>query len=444
MNDKTIISYLLGDIATTEERKLVDAQLSETPELQQRLEELRRSLNTIQLLPCDDVKQSIVIALLKSAKAEVDGDSAPIIRLPGFASRLAAAAAAIAIAGLIGFGAMFMPEPNDSLVATANGQAIHNADVIESNIGETREIKLNGGGTVLLDGASAIQIFEQGEFAPPRIEVLHGRAIVTATGDAPVIVTAWQRRIDVLGGSKAAISYDRPFAHVSDNQAIIRSQTISDVVALAYKVGVKIDASGIPEKILQRRVSFFGRDLDSSKFASTFLTSVRTFGVTGVESGNKIQLVYQGASSTSDGVEARSLEIAALEGQVLVKGSNKTKSISSDTINFLAEYTLKDSVHEQRSETGYRDMVVWAGLDDGATEAKGSRLPSGTVIHLDKLVVFDDGSERIFKLDGAEYIFPLPDGQSGRVIGLMSSGAEFEYKEGDKVKRVFIPFSKLK
>ena len=445
MNDETLISYLLGDLSSPDDVSDLQKQLSENPEFEQRLENLRRSLNAIRMLPRDDVKDSVVVALLKQAKAEVTESSAPIIKLPTFASRLAAAAAAVAIVGLIGFGAMFMPEPNESLIATTNGQAVHNSDVIESGIGETRRIELSGGGMVLLDGASAVQIFEQGEFSPPRIEVLHGRAIVSAEGSAPVIVTAWQRRIDVMSGAKAAISFDTPFAHISDEQFEVRSQTIEEVVGHANKLGISIDASSLNNDVLQRRVSFYGRAVNKEAFASTLLRSMAKYGVQFQQHGTQIKLTCETAYTT-DGQFASTLEIAALEGEVIVQGSDESKSISSTSENYFSVYgngDVIDTIYEQRSERGFRDLVVWAGLGQDS-EARDTRLPAGSVIHPDSLVVFDDGSERIFKLGGPEYVFPLAGGQKGRIIGLMSSGAEFEYKQGKEVKRVFIPFSKLK
>ncbi|MHC4840453.1 MAG: hypothetical protein ACYTDT_05750 [Planctomycetota bacterium] len=449
MNDETIIAYLLGELESPEARELFEAQLREIPDMEQRVEDMRRSINALRLIPRDDVKDGVVVALLKRARAETSAQDAPIIKLPTFASRLAAAAAAIAIAGLIGFGVMFMPEPNERMLATVESVALHDGDVIESGIGETREISFDGG-SVLLDGASAVQVFDQGKFKPPHIEVKHGRAIVTSDGDAAVIVTAWQRRLDVQSGATAAISFDTPFAHVNDEQFEVRSQKIGAVIALAEQQGVRVDVSSLRDDVrqtlLNRRVTFFGRNTGKETLVRTLQHSVAKFGIENHIERDVLTLTGSGHGSR-EGIYTSELQVAVLEGEVLIKGTDGANSLSKAGSNF---YAVRESANveespviERRSERGYREMVVWAGLAE-ESEIEQSRLPAGSVIHPDRLVVFDDGSERIFKLGGADYKFPLPGGNNGRVIGLMSSGAEFEYQEGDDVKRVFIPFSKLK
>jgi hypothetical protein len=58
--------------------------------------------------------------------------------------------------------------------------------------------------------------------------------------------------------------------------------------------------------------------------------------------------------------------------------------------------------------------------------------------------VLPEGEERIFVLDGPDFTFPLPGGRKGRLVGLLSSGAEFEVQkdEGKEIVRVFVPFSR--
>jgi hypothetical protein len=143
--------------------------------------------------------------------------------------------------------------------------------------------------------------------------------------------------------------------------------------------------------------------------------------------------------------EAEVLNLNLLQGRVNVTGERRLNLGGRDG---LASVSLWSSGRVVEGESGPERSCTWArGMGNAAVEAKlsdvrlgESTLPAGTVIHPRKLIL-PEGEERIFLLEGNDFNFPLPGGHKGRLIALISSGAEFQL-EGSAT-RVFVPHSRV-
>jgi hypothetical protein len=142
------------------------------------------------------------------------------------------------------------------------------------------------------------------------------------------------------------------------------------------------------------------------------------------------------------------LRIATVRGDARVQDSAGELALSELSQNVVEFRTGTEAAPRNLEPERLGQMLVWAGglgNESVATHLPGvntsdEQLPQGSVIYTDKLVLHGE-EDRVYVLNGPEFNFPLPGGRMGRLVGLMSSGAEFEV-EGETA-REFVPFRRL-
>lgn len=465
-----LIDFALGELDPATEAALL-AEMERDPALREQAERVRRNVLLVRAVPANDISDAALHRLFAAVRdfagagvqapgggAESTHEAAILPmgdRMWRYVSR---AAAALLIAGTVVFGLSQMPEgpaPSVARVIDDGGSSwVHDGDVVESGIGGRRVVRF-GTGELLLDGASAVRLTRSGEFAPPTVEVLRGRAVVTAHTAALQVGVA-ENRLDLLPGATVALDYALPYQSVSADGrvVVVQRQTVAETAALGEKTyGIRIDTSALDKEVLSRRLSFFGNDMSPEAFVASMVESARRYGVGEVPLNQRdVKLVYRGAPDRADGLDASVLNIALLAGNATVSRENETIALAAGGSNSLEASSTRGIGTEQRSQDHIARMVVWAGgLGNAAVDgklrnvaARGGHLPHGTVIHTDRLVLRKaDPSEpeRVFLLGGPEFTFPLPGDRKGRLVGLMSTGAEFEVQ--GETKREFIPLSAL-
>lgn len=353
--------------------------------------------------------------------------------------------AAVAVIALI-LGVAVAYTPRGSLapeVARVDGTAVIDGDLIEARAGAPRTITF-ATGEVLLDGASAVRLYDTGRYSPPRIEVERGRMVLTARShDVRVAVAG--NDIQLAEGGMLAVSYDRAYASIKGDGSLVEVQRmpIEEVAALAGEVyGLQLDLGEVPENIRRQRVTFFGNDLGRAEFLDSFVQAAAGFGIR--LAGEK--LTYTGASRVTPN-EEWALEIAVLDGSARVTGAGTVTALRPADTNVLALSAAQPTEPRARrlESPELLETVVWAAaagrklggrLDNVRPSAE--TLPGGSVILSDALVLNGEMGQRIFRLDGPEFDFPLPGGRKGRVVQLLNNGALFEVQ--GEVVREFVPF----
>lgn len=460
-----LIDFALGELDPAAERALLD-EMERDPALREQAERIRRNVLLVRAVPANDIAQSALDRLFAAvreashAPAHAGGEDhvAPVIpmgnRMWRYVSRVAAA---LLISGTVLFGLSQMPDgpaPSVARVFDDTGTAwVHDGDIVESGIGSRRVVRF-ATGEVLLDGTSAVRLTRNGEFAPPTVEVLRGRAVLSAT-TAALNASAAENTLALQPGASVALSYELPWQQVSADGRVVEIQrlTVAEVAALGEKTyGIKIETGELPQEVRTRRLSFAGNGMTPEAFVASMVEAAARFGVSDIALNQRdVKLVYKGAPDRADGLDASVLSITLLSGKATVSRENETTALVDANNSFEASNTRGIGT-EQRSQDHIARMVVWAGgLGNSAVDgklrnvaARGGHLPQGTVIHTDRLVLRKAGAdepERVFLLGGPEFTFPLPGDRKGRLVGLMSTGAEFEVQ--GETKREFIPLSAL-
>ncbi|MBE7491845.1 MAG: hypothetical protein HS108_08865 [Planctomycetes bacterium] len=464
--DNRLIDFALGELDPAAERALL-AEMDRDPALRAQAERIRRNVLLVRAVPANDIAENALARLFAAVRqaattpAHAGGHDSDgkVIPIGGRAWRYAwRAAAAALVAGTVIFGLSQMPQgpaPTVARVLDESGTGwVHDGDVVEAGIGSRRVVRF-AAGEVLLDGASAVRLRRAGDFGPPGIEVLRGRAVISA-GMAALSATVAENQIALEPGASVALNYELPYRHVSaDGRVVeIQRQTVADVAALGEKTyGIRIDVSGLDPQIRQRRLSFFGNDMTPEAFVASMVEAASRFGVRDIPLNQRdVRLVYRGATDRSEGLDASVLQIALLAGNAVVSREGESLRLAEGTANSFEATSTRGTGTETRTGDNLARMVVWAGgLGNAAVDnrlrnvaARGGHLPQGTVIHTDRLVLRKAGPnepERVFLLGGPEFTFPLPGDRKGRLVGLMSTGAEFEVQ--GETTREFIPLSSL-
>lgn len=460
-----LLDYALGE-STPAETQEIRNLLERDPELREETARMRYVIDAVRDVPVADVSEEALQRMFSSARetvpamAEVDDaadEIAPVIHARfGFWSYATRIAAALLIAAAVIFGLSQMPSgPGAPIAKVVDGEHsywVHNGDTVESGIGSRPTISF-ATGSVLLDGASAVRVVSDGSLAPVRIDIDRGRAVATATS-AGIEVRLAEQTLSVEPGATVALEYERPFNRVSPDGREVEVQRLTLVEAAKLgsgTYGVNIDASGLPAEVAKRRISFTGADMNAEAFVASLVEAASRFGVNEARDGKKVSLVYGSATERNEGLDEAAVSIAMLQGSAtLTRAGAETRLRADKTDNAYGVTTSQGAMVENRSSDAMARMVVWAGgAGNAAIEShlrdvavRTGRLPQGSVIHTDRLVLHKaEGPERVFLLGGPEFTFPLPQGRMGRVVGLMSSGAEFEV-EGE-IQREFIPLSML-
>lgn len=477
MHDR-LIDFALGDISR-EDEALLYAQFERDPALREQAERIRRNVLMVRAVPANDISEAalarLFAAVREAGKPEsVAADSgtdhgqdvhkpAPVYSLAGWLRAHAVRiAAAVVVSSAVIFGLSQMPELPAPAVARISADGVtrwvHDGELIQSAIGERRQIAFQGG-EVLLDGASAVRLHRTGDFSAPMIEVVRGRAVLSAQ-TAPLAASAAEQNLAIEAGSTVALDYEQPYQSVSaDGRVVeIQRQTLAEVAALGERTyGIKINVSELDAELRNnRRVSFYGADMTPEVFVASLAQAASRYGVHEVAlNARDVKLVYKGGSDSGEGVDAAMVNVAVLSGHVTISRETESVRLSAGAgNNGFSARTTRGAMPQQRSGDALARMVVWAGgMGNDSVESslrehtsRGGSLPRGTVIHSDRVVLIQGvpggtGAERVFLLGGPEFTFPLPGDRKGRLVGLMSTGAEFEVK--GELKREFIPLSSL-
>lgn len=453
---ENLIAWMLGDLSPDAARPL-EAKLAGDADMQAERSKLERTLTLIKSVPSDDVSDDAVARLLAAAgkvcpetESETEAEpEAQLIRLDWFRRALPRAAAAVMIAFVFGLGVWLTPGDLPEQVAVVSGehgsQPVYDGELIESRAGSIRQISF-ATGEVLMDGASAVRVKSNGQYAAPSFEVERGRVVVTASR-TPLNLSVAGREVQMDKGAMLAVNYDRAYANIAADGSVVEVQRmpIGEVAALAEKAyGIKLNAGGLPETVASQRITFYGSNLDKDAFKESFVESAGMFGVTLDETGDYLR--YEPRSGRVIPNEEWQLDIAVLEGSVDVKQSGAAIALDSVGKNFVSVSSTKADKTEPMTldAAGLDRQVVWAAGTDGALgerlhDVKRSvePLPPRSVIHTDSLVLNGEMGKRIFKLSG-DFNFPLPGGRMGRLVQLTNNGAVFEVK--GEVVRVVVPF----
>jgi hypothetical protein len=275
-----------------------------------------------------------------------------------------------------------------------------------------------------------------------------------------LVASAAEQNLAIEAGSTVAVDYERPYQSVSADGRVVevQRQTLAEVAALGERTyGIKINVSELDAELRNnRRVSFYGADMTPQVFVASLAQAAARYGVHEVALNTRdVKLVYKGGSDSGEGVDAATLNVAVLAGNATVSREGTSARLSAGTgSNGFCARTTQGAMPQQHSGDALARMVVWAGgMGNGSVESslrnhasRGGSLPRGAVIHSDRVVLIQGapqmaGAERVFLLGGPEFTFPLPGDRKGRLVGLMSTGAEFEVK--GELKREFIPLSAL-
>lgn len=466
-----LIDFTLGDMPPDEAREM-EALLAGDEVLREEAARMKRNIALVRAVPDTEISESALSRLFVAAHSpNAQPELATINAMPQaeHGRRLESAsrgawfyawrvAAAVVISAAVLIGVSRMPEGPQAVVATVNGPSgpvmVHDGELVESPIGERLTVSLPSG-EVLLDGGSALRVHGAGDYAQPEIEVVRGRAVLSASS-APLNATVAEQRLNIEPGASLALSYEQPFQRISDDGRVVEVQRLK--IADAAKLGaetyrIKIDTAGLPTEVSDRRVSFTGADMSAELFVASLVDASSRFGVSEVPLNQRdVKLVYTGSSDSGEGLDKAVLDIALLKGGATVSREGQTTRLSVSGANAFSASSNEGIKTDSRSADALARAVVWAGgmknpaidsrLRDVSTRA-GS-LPAGSVIHSDRLVLrkAETGAdERVFLLGGPEFTFPLPGDRKGRLVGLMSTGAEFEVQ--GEIKREFIPLSSL-
>lgn len=443
-----LIALLLGDLSP-DEAPAVEARIAGDVTMQAQRDSLERQVTAIRNLPDDDIPQVAVDRVLAAARnfhSEPEAvQLARVITLRAFVNvYLPRVAAAALFVLMVGYAVHYLPAGPEPSVATViaadgNGWAVTDGELIEARIGAPLRVRF-ATGEVLLDGGAAVRVSGHGQHQAPQFEVDRGRVVVDAA-HAPVQVSAAGRRVELERGSVVALDFDREHARIIEGGAVVEIQrtSIADVVPLANEAfGMHIDDSLLPEAVKRCRVTFFGTSLGKREFAESFVQAASVYGVR--LSGNRL-LYEAGTTRRVDDTEHDTLlTMTLLQGDAAVSLA-MVRAPLTGTVAFTSDGALPAVDRPERTFVWARGMgnsVVDAKLRDVSTGE--ATLPAGSVIHPDRLVL-PQGAERVFVLHGPDFNFPLPGGRKGRLVGLLSSGAEFEL-EGT-VTRVFVPHSSV-
>jgi hypothetical protein len=447
-----LISLLVGDLDRDEALQL-EARFAGDTDLQARHEALRRQVIAIRALPGDDVPQAAVDRLLAAARDFHEEPEAVqlarVISLRAFFSvYLPRVAAAALFAGLVGLAVAYLPEgPSPgvgNVIVDGLPMVVADGELVSARLGEPLQIKTSGA-EILVDGGAAVRLHSQGPFTAPNIEIDRGRVVIDATRGA-TMVQAGSQALSLERGSVISVERDREYAQIQDSGTVVEIQrtTIEGVLEEARRAyGLNLDGSALPDAVARQRVTFYATQLDADGFKRTFEEAAGQYGVRLM--GNR--LVYMPGTTLRVAAtdEAEVLNLNLLQGRVNVTGERRLNLGGRDG---LASVSLWSSGRVIEGESGPERSCTWArGMGNAVVEAKlsdvrlgESTLPAGTVIHPRKLIL-PEGEERIFLLEGNDFNFPLPGGHKGRLIALISSGAEFQL-EGSAT-RVFVPHSRV-
>lgn len=443
-----LIALLLGDLAP-EDAPALQARIAGDAALQAQRDSLERQIAAMRNLPDDDVPQAAVDRVMNAVRGFHASPEAVqlarVITLKTFVNiylpRIAAAALFVL---LVGYAVHYIPDgpaPSVGTVIAADGSSyiLTNDQLVEAGIGSPVRVKL-ATGEILLDGGAAVRVLSNGENQQPTVQVDRGRVVVDAAR-APSTVDVGGRRVVMAAGTVLSLDYDREHARIVDGGAVVEIQrtSIADVLPHASEAyGIVLDASLLPEAVKRQRVTFFGTQLDGEGFVRSFVEAAAQYGV---KREGKYLLYEAGTTHrVGDTEQVEVLSLNLLQGSAQVSSGTQTLDVPA-SISFTHDRTITNEQRPERSciwARGMGNAVVDGKLRDVSTGE--ATLPAGSVIHPDRLVL-PQGTERIFVLHGPDFNFPLPGGRMGRLVGLLSSGAEFQL-EGSVI-RVFVPHSSV-
>lgn len=443
-----LAALLLGELDQAQEQA-VRAALQADPALRQRRDAMELHLRAVRAARPPQPSATALENLFAAARRAQP--VAPVHSLASWRGVLVRAAAAVVIAAGVLVGLSNMPVgPGLPTGRVADGAWAHDGELLEAGLGSPRRVSFRGG-ELLLDGSAAVRMHRTGEFTPPVLELERGRAVVTAQG-APVQVKAGDRTATLDAGSSLAVDWDRPYERVSEGGAHVEVQrlAISQVAELGRRVySLNINDADLPEEVRRRRISFYGDAMTRDSFVAAFVQAAGRFGVSEEATTSAVKLVYRGAADRGEGEDESLLRLAVVSGGAVVAGGTAPTRLErrAGAASELVLGSAREPSAQPQTDAALGRMLVWArgrgseGLDRvlADVDALSQGLPAGSVIHSDRLVL-PKGEERVFMLGSAEFSYPLPDGRRGRLVGLLSSGAEFEVR-GD-ARRVFLPFGR--
>jgi hypothetical protein len=450
-----LAALLLGDLPAADALKL-QAEVAQDAQLQKARGNVEGLLGIMRADPQADVSPGALKSLFDKSRdmmAEPEvAQQADLIRISElirvYLPRVAAVAVVVFTFGMLVTKLPEGPVPTVGTVVDEDGkQFIRAGELVEARMGSPRRVTFNTG-EVLLDGGTALRVSGGTGFTTPSISLERGRVAIDARSrDFSVSVAG--RNVHVGKGGLATIELDVPYAHIDRAGAVveIRRTTVKEVAELAKRTwGVDLYAGGLPQMIQEQRVSFYGVGLDSADFVQSFVAAASRFGVRLGNDGQSLE--YRQASGSFDMESEQVLRIATVRGDARVQDSAGELALSELSQNVVEFRTGTEAAPRNLEPERLGQMLVWAGglgNESVATHLPGvntsdEQLPQGSVIYTDKLVLHGE-EDRVYVLNGPEFNFPLPGGRMGRLVGLMSSGAEFEV-EGETA-REFVPFRRL-
>ncbi len=446
-----LISLAMGDLSAAEADRM-NAALAADPALQAEYQGLLQRLVVLRSVPADDVPQSVVDRLVRSAVLtdEIPGAEqlAPVISIrTALAVYLPRVAAAAAMVLLVGLTMVYLPEGPPRSVATvtdADGHRsyISQGEMVEARFGSPLRVR-TASAELLLDGGSAISF---AGMSTHDIIVDRGRVVVDAT-HAAAQVKVGAETLRVEQGSVVAIERDREHARILNGGEMVEIQrtSIERVLPLARaEYGLALDDRELPEAVKRQRVTFFGTQLDAEAFRRGFSLALADFGV-GIRGD---RLVYSPGTPYRVGLgdEPEVVSVTMLHGRAELEGAGRHVLLGGE--RGVESATLTRQGVLPQGAGAYDRSCVWAlGMGNAVVDARlanvraaDTTLPAGVLIYPDR-VILPEGEERVFLLDGPDFNFPLPGGRKARLVGVLSSGVELEFE--DSPIRVFVPHSRI-
>jgi len=457
-------SYLIGDLSP-KEAAMLEGHLDVDPEAKAAKESMSRQLLPVMNLQAPEVSEAALNKLFVDARRELEKPvyqaSTSWLEIRSVVLRVAAVLVVGAMLGLLIYGITPTSAVGGTMLLDTGITSVWRyGDVIETSQGVPMTVEVKGTeARIALDGSAAVKITKSGQEVV--VEILRGRAIVSAGNTEGQLVKCDNSTITVDKSSVAAIEFDTPFKRIVGKGAVVelQRQTINDVARVAEQLyGGRIETTGLNDRVAKRRISLYGVGLRKEEFFAAFKSSVEQYGVTFQQEGKNYKLVYKETAGDSADESESVLKVAPLAGTL----TYKTEGHSAETLSerTTAAAVVQNGIYKGFSaqDGGYmkaQRMVVWAGRTDmpyfkldsnvstyiamgqsGGKVVVASALPTGTVITENGLR-FKSGA--LIKV-GETIEIPLPGAKSGKLLGVMNSGIEVA-KGDDANTRYFVPVS---
>lgn len=448
-------ALLLGDLPPAEALKL-RADMAQDSGLQAANARVEALLSVMRAdTPVDAPGAAVLELFRKSRELAVEPEvahEAELIRISElirvYLPRVAAVAVVVFMFGMMVTKLPEGPVPTVGAVLDGEGKEfVRDGDLVEARMGSPRRLVLPTG-EILLDGGTAIRVRAGSQYAAPSVVLERGRVAVDARA-REVNLSVAGRSVGIDKGGLTTIELDAPQARIEGAGELveIRRATVKEVAELANRTwGLDLYAGGLPTTIQDQRISFYGAGLDSADFVQSFVSAASRFGVALGKDGQSLE--YRPVSGSMVMESEQVLRVSTQRGSARVNDQGRLLALNDGAQNMVEFRGTNEGTPASFEPARLQQMLVWAGglgNDSVRSHLPGvntseERLPQGSVIYTDKMVLHGE-VDRVFVLNGPEFDFPLPGGRKGRLVGLLSSGAEFEV-EGE-TSREFIPFRRL-